>query len=662
MFGMLGKIMGFLPTPVYTLGDGDCHPHLPFILTENATKLTGKVTSEGHIFVALISPQQSFPLNAANMKPSFIFSSSILNKTVLPLLLMLAMQGHLAANNTIALGDVLDEHGRIANPRNLTGAVDFSDYVPVIDECEGLVFMPPPVAPGWNALGSGLNDEVIWITISGTDLYVGGRFTDAGGVAAADRIARWNGSSWNALGSGLNEFVSAIAISGSDIYVSGNFTDAGGVAAADYIARWNGSSWNALGSTPLNAVVRAIGVSGSNVYVGGEFTDAGGIAAGDYIARWNGSSWNAVGSGLNALVRAITISGSDVYVGGAYTNAGGNAAADCIARWNGSSWNAVGSGLNALVYAITISGSDIYLGGDFTDAGGIAAADRIARWNGSSWSAFGSGLSSTVRSIAISGSNMFVGGFFLDAGGIAAADYIARWNGSAWSALGSSPLNGVVYVNLISGSNVYVGGNYTDAGGIAAADRFARWEDTSLPVELTDFKAAAQAPRTTLLTWRTASERNNEGFDIERSTDGTSWENIGFVPGHGTTQSENAYSFTDKKPLPGVNYYRLKQVDFDGNFEYSTTESVLVVGSQHTVFHVYPNPVRHGKLTVHFDAEPDESTVLRVYDCAGKLLHQQLVVASENYLEVANFEAGIYLLQVSDRRETWQERFVVQKP
>src|SRR5438552_1705515 len=73
-----------------------------------------------------------------------------------------------------------------------------------------------------------------------------GRVWTADG-SAADRIARWNGSSWTGLGSGMNDIVYALAVSGSDLYAGGYFTNAGG-SAANYIARWDGSSWSPLGS------------------------------------------------------------------------------------------------------------------------------------------------------------------------------------------------------------------------------------------------------------------------------------------------------------------------------------------------------------------------------------------------------------------------------
>src|SRR5437773_6019989 len=97
-----------------------------------------------------------------------------------------------------------------------------------------------------DVVGFGINDYVYALAVSGSDVYAGGQFTMAGG-SAANYIAKWNGSSWTALGSGLGggsmespPSVAALAVSGSDVYVGGTFTTAGG-ASANYMARWDGS-------------------------------------------------------------------------------------------------------------------------------------------------------------------------------------------------------------------------------------------------------------------------------------------------------------------------------------------------------------------------------------------------------------------------------------
>lgn len=118
----------------------------------------------------------------------------------------------------------------------------------------------------------------------------------------------------------MNGPVYAIAVSGSEVYAGGYFATAGGVAAKN-IAKWDGTNWSTLGSG-TNSTVRAIAVYGSEVYAGGYFTIAGEVPA-NRIAKWNGTSWSALGSGTNGGVHAIAVSGNHLYVGGSFTTAGG---------------------------------------------------------------------------------------------------------------------------------------------------------------------------------------------------------------------------------------------------------------------------------------------------------------------------------------------------
>jgi hypothetical protein len=331
----------------------------------------------------------------------------------------------------------------------------------------------------WNALGAGMNSNVFALAMSGSDLYAGGDFTTAGGVAA-NRIAKWNGSSWSALGSGLEQTpgnllvasVRALAVSGSDLYVGGAFTMAGGVPASK-IAKWNGSSWSALGSglepapgTEDITLVSALAVAEGELYAGGTFT----------IAKWNGSSWTALGFGPIGSVRTLALSGSDLHAGGVFTKAGG-VPAHHIAKFNGSNWSALGSEvLNDVVSALAVSGRDLYLGGYFTNAGRVAA-NHIVKWDGNSWSALGSGMTGSVYALAVSESNVYAGGYFTTAGGVTASN-IAKWNGTSWSALGSGMADPegsyLVYALTVSGGDLYAGGQFQWGGGLPASN-IAKW-------------------------------------------------------------------------------------------------------------------------------------------------------------------------------------------
>lgn len=161
------------------------------------------------------------------------------------------------------------------------------------------------------------------------------------------------------------------------------------------------------------------------------------------------------------------------------------------------------------------------------------------------------------------------------------------------------------------------------------------------------------------LIWETASETNNHGFEIEQSRDGRNWHPLGFVNGHGTTQAAQSYAYTDARPLPGVNYYRLRQVDFDGNFEYSGIRSVVMGGSGNGVA-VYPNPVKDGLLNVNFPAELEDAATLRIFDASGKLLHREGLANQYNQTGYGYLSAGIYFIEVTSGYEVWRERLVVQ--
>ena len=382
------------------------------------------------------------------------------------------------------------------------GVIDPSRWRLVSDMAAG---EPPRLAPAGTTAAPVFNNHITGIAIIGSDLFVGGYFTDVAGIPEADGVARWDGTEWHALGSdgagdGAVCCVLNIAAFGTTLVVGGGFTVGFHGAPANYVAAWNGSSWSALGSTTaLNGYVDAFGVQGADLIVGGGFTDAGGVAEADRIARWNGSAWSALGSNgfgngaLNADVYAIAVSGSNVYAGGDFTDAAGFAEADRIALFNGSTWAALGSNgaadgaLNSYVAAIAVSGSNVYVGGDFTNAGG-ATGDYIALFNGSAWSGLGSdgsgggALNGYTNAIALSSEGLFVGGGFTNAAANANADYLAFWNGSTWSDVGSvggtRALNSAVTALKLNGADLIVGGYFSSAGGNTDAGILANWDGT----------------------------------------------------------------------------------------------------------------------------------------------------------------------------------------
>jgi len=141
----------------------------------------------------------------------------------------------------------------------------------------------------------------------------------------------------------------------------------------------------------------------------------------------------------------------------------------------------------------------------------------------------------------------------------------------------------------------------------------------ALPVELASFNANVTG-RNVDLSWTTSSESNNAGFDIERrSAEGTEWTKVGNVSGNGTSTLIHDYSFTDRNVLTGKYNYRLKQTDYNGNFEYHNLTSEINVGTPNSfsLKQNYPNPF-NPTTKIDFDIAVDGNVKLTLYNSSGK--------------------------------------------
>ncbi|MGB0932452.1 MAG: T9SS type A sorting domain-containing protein, partial [Chitinophagales bacterium] len=185
-----------------------------------------------------------------------------------------------------------------------------------------------------------------------------------------------------------------------------------------------------------------------------------------------------------------------------------------------------------------------------------------------------------------------------------------------------------------------------------------------LPVELLDFEAARQNADEVLLTWATASETNNQGFQIERMLEGeTAFREIAWVDGKINSVITNYYQYTDENSTLETSYYRLKQVDFDGTATYSDIRAVEGQSSgKYIDWNLYPNPVE-AELHVNFKQLPKQVTdvTLSIFSVDGKRLYQYktAIVSNQTILldAVKDLEAGTYLLSI----ETNEEEILSQK-
>ena len=162
-----------------------------------------------------------------------------------------------------------------------------------------------------------------------------------------------------------------------------------------------------------------------------------------------------------------------------------------------------------------------------------------------------------------------------------------------------------------------------------------------LPVTLTSFTATPRA-EAVLLHWATASELNNKEFVLERSADGRQYQALQTLPGRGTVLTASTYAATDAQPLPGLSYYRLRQVDLNGTRSYSPATSI----SRTTALSAYPNPTAD-VLTLDLRPLPAGPCIVRLRSLPGQVvLAQTLAGGQAQSLSLAALPAGIYLLEV----------------
>lgn len=188
-----------------------------------------------------------------------------------------------------------------------------------------------------------------------------------------------------------------------------------------------------------------------------------------------------------------------------------------------------------------------------------------------------------------------------------------------------------------------------------------------LPIELTSFNGVAVDGKV-LLDWSTATEINNDYFEVQHSTNATNFITIGTVSGNGTTSETNNYNFTHNTPENGINYYRLKQVDYDGNYEIHHTiavrsESLSLLGDNS--FSLYPNPYKQGDLTIEFsNVEPNSKVSVSIVSITGDIIYQKdMIVPSNkritNITQSVKLPSGIYLVNIKKAEEIVAKRLIV---
>ncbi|WP_177199953.1 T9SS type A sorting domain-containing protein [Flexibacter flexilis] len=248
------------------------------------------------------------------------------------------------------------------------------------------------------------------------------------------------------------------------------------------------------------------------------------------------------------------------------------------------------------------------------------------------------------------------------------------WENSVRSDLNSSAPSDLVVAHFSSSTNKWgsQGGSpasIPSAGSITSTSTLSSFSPITfgsiaglqpLPIQLLSFDAQAQNSGEVLVKWITASELNNQAFVVERAADGRNFEAIGTIQGAGNSRETRNYSFLDQKALQAGAYYRLKQIDFDGAFTYS---SIVKVSGSKATWAMYPNPVAKGQMVcVELGAENVQEVNLTVTDALGRVMLEKVLMTQGRILlnDFAILPEGVYVVRATAGNETFIQKLVIQ--
>ena len=184
---------------------------------------------------------------------------------------------------------------------------------------------------------------------------------------------------------------------------------------------------------------------------------------------------------------------------------------------------------------------------------------------------------------------------------------------------------------------------------------------STLPIQLLFFTGYLEN-KESILNWQTATEVNNKEFLVEHSIDGRVFETIGTVRGHGNTTEAHSYRFIHSNPIVGVNYYRLRQIDFGGEYFYSNVLSLILKDNKGGILNIAPVPADE-TATIIYQANQTTTVHFAVLNSIGQHVRSFQYDITEGVhnlnLDIANLPSGTYILQAAENTRATYLKFVV---
>ncbi len=317
----------------------------------------------------------------------------------------------------------------------------------------------------------------------------------------------------------------------------------------------------------------------------------------------------------------------------------------------GSSWS--GSQISFAATAVFNAQGNFYIGLGSGGANGVALPNPPFTPGGTSYASGAFNMSATGGKIAFRNTTTAIpNGTTCPAGvptgtGVDILDFVGYGTANCAEGAGATGSPEAVPATPATQSMMRTGGADTNHN---ANDFSAFSVNFVLPIELLDFQVKREKDEI-LIYWVTAREKDNSQFVVEHSKDGKKYEELSVVKGAGTTSLLQQYSIIDTDPYAGMNYYRLKQVDEDGKFDYSYIRSINF-GDGYAIS-LSPNPVAEGSaVALNIQSENEAELTISIFNALGQLvLQKQMGIENgENQLQVdiSQLSKGVYTLHCQE--------------